>query len=130
METHSFQKLNLKHRSELNLLKDEIVFLQQFLKTNFSTMFSIVSVSRVQLLYDRLVQFQFAHGFVSQTVEMYQQNQQSKTVEFLKMEAERNAERIEDLVRIFNTIKKEIFAFYKDSTERNSNIVSTELQLN
>jgi hypothetical protein len=126
---HFFHKLNLRYQAELGFLKDEIMFLKGFLKSNFPAMFSELAVSRVQLLNDRLVELKRLQENVLSATALHQTNLSIKDIDFLKIENQRIGEDIKDLNTRFKHLKKEIFAFYKDSTERNINPISTELQL-
>lgn len=115
MDLYFFQHLNLKIRSELRFLCEESVFLQNFLCTNFSNTLCNQTLNRVQLLYDRLLQMRFAQSFTLEALETHENNLLLKSVDFLEIESERVASKIKELGNAVKELKKEIFAFYKDS---------------
>lgn len=129
MDLHFFQNLHRKHRSSMSSLNDELTFLQQFLKTNFYTLFSEFAITRVQLLHDKLSELQVVQQNTWNSLDKHQINLYSKSIDFLKLESERIDDGIQSLIISFKSLKIEIFAYYKEYLAVTQDSVGTNLQL-
>lgn len=129
MDLSFLQKKLLRQHTALGFLNDEILFLQQFLKTNFPTLFSDGAITRVQLLYNELTHQCNSYNNTLNAATVHQNNLLIKTIDFLKIESERIDDEINNLNKTFKSLKIEIFAFYKTSAQYNTSTEIPELKL-